>query len=83
MSEELPLEVPQKKKKGLFISIIGNILVLVAAASSWYWNYYNTAKAEKQYKTNMAQVFVTATTAAAKAEGMINTCQQVWHDDIF
>lgn len=84
MSKELPLDIPKKKKKGLFITI-GIVLILIAAAGAWYWNYYNTAKAEKQYKTNMALVLLSATTTAAKAEGMnmINTYQQVWHDDIF
>lgn len=82
MSDELQLEAPKKKKKGLFISI-GVILVLAVAAGAWYWNYYNTAKSLDKYKANMALVFMKATNTAAKAEGMINTYQKVWHDDIF
>jgi ABC-type transporter Mla subunit MlaD len=82
MSDELQLDMPKSKKKWLLITT-GIILLLVVVAGFWYLNYHNKVNAEKQYKENMSLFLLQSTKVGAKAESMINTYQEVWHDDIF
>jgi hypothetical protein len=65
------------------INYNGNYFVLVVVAGFWYLNYHNKVNAEKQYKENMSLFLLQSTKVGAKAESMINTYQEVWHDDIF